>query len=159
ASGVVAFRASGARQEALTTVEMVREGGELRLYNSRLLRRYHQPGEVAELIDALAREGVQVEEWLPKAALGENVFDLRVVVIGSDAGHVVVRMGKGPMTNLHLGNQRGDLSAVARMASEAWQAARRTCERAAAVFPGSLLLGVDLLIAPDFRCHAVLEAN
>jgi hypothetical protein len=82
------------------------------------------------------------------------------VVIAGQARHVVVRMGKGPMTNLHLGNQRGDLSAVlAGMAPEAWQAARQTCERAAAVFPGSLLLGVDLLIAPDFRDHAVLEAN
>jgi hypothetical protein len=160
ASGVVAFRASGARQEALTTVEMVREGGELRLYNSRLIRRYYQPGDVATLIDALAREGVQVEEWLPKACLGENVFDLRVVVIAGQARHVVVRMGKGPMTNLHLGNQRGDLSAVvARMGPEAWQAARQTCERAAAVFPYSLLLGVDLLIGADFRRHAVLEAN
>jgi hypothetical protein len=34
-----------------------------------------------------------------------------------------------------------------------------TCERAAAVFPRSLLLGVDLLIAPDYRGLAVLEAN
>ncbi len=64
------------------------------------------------------------------------------------------------MTNLHLQNRRGDLAAVlARMGPEAWHLARRTCERAAAVFPDSLHLGVDLLIAPDYRRHAVLEAN
>ena len=74
------------------------------------IRRYHQAAEVADLIDALAREGVQVEEWLPKAGLDESVFDLRVVVIGGEARHAVVRMGPGPMTNLHLGNRRGDLS-------------------------------------------------
>ena len=160
ASGVVAYRAGGDRQEALTTVEMVHGDGDLRLYNSRLIRRYHKPSEVAELIDALAREGVQVEEWLPKAQIEDNVFDLRVVVIDGQARHVVVRMGPGPMTNLHLGNRRGDLSdVVARMGTDAWQAARRTCERAAAVFPQSLLLGIDLLIAPDFRRFAVLEAN
>jgi glutathione synthase/RimK-type ligase-like ATP-grasp enzyme len=160
ASGVVAYRTRGDRQEALTTAEMVRSAGELRLYNSRLIRRYSQPAEVADLIDALAREGVQVEEWLPKARLDDSVFDLRVVVIGGEARHVVVRMGQGPMTNLHLGNRRGDLSAVvARMGPEAWQAARRTCERAAAVFPHNLLLGIDLLIAPDYRRLAVLEAN
>ena len=112
------------------------------------------------MIDALAREGVQVEEWLPKAVLDDSVFDLRVVVVGGEARHVVVRMGQGPMTNLHLGNRRGDLSTVlSRMGDEAWRLARRTCERAASVFPGSLLLGIDLLIAPDYRRFAVLEAN
>jgi glutathione synthase/RimK-type ligase-like ATP-grasp enzyme len=160
ASGVVAYRTRGDRVEALTTAEMVHGDGELRLYNSRLIRRYCKPAEVAELIDELAREGVQVEEWLPKAGLGGSNFDLRVVVIGGEARHVVVRMGQGPMTNLHLGNQRGDLSAVvARMTPDGWQTARRTCERAAAVFPHSLLLGIDLLIGPDYRRFAVLEAN
>jgi hypothetical protein len=160
ASGVVAYRTSGARQEALTTVEMVRRSGELRLYNSRLIRRYHDLAEVADLIDALAREGVRVEEWLPKAGLDEHVFDLRIVVIGGEARHVVVRLSRSPMTNLHLLNRRGELSAVvARMGPEAWLAACRTCEQAAAVFPHSLHLGVDLLIAPDYERHAVLEAN
>jgi glutathione synthase/RimK-type ligase-like ATP-grasp enzyme len=160
ASGVVAYRTSGARQEALTTVEMVRQGGEWRLYNSRLIRCYRKPAEVAALVDALTREGVQVEEWLPKAGLDDHVFDLRVMVIGGEARHVVVRMSQSPMTNLHLQNRRGNLSAVvARMGPEAWHLARRTCERAAAVFPDSLHLGVDLLVAPDYRRHAVLEAN
>jgi glutathione synthase/RimK-type ligase-like ATP-grasp enzyme len=160
ASGVVAYRTDGVRHAARTTVEMVRSGGELRLYNSRRIRRSHEPAEVAALVDALAREGVQAEEWLPKASLGDRVFDLRVVVIGGETRHAVVRTSQGPMTNLHLGTRRGDLSAVvARMGPGAWRAARRTCERAAAVFPGSLHVGIDLLIAPDHRQHAVLEAN
>lgn len=160
ASGVVAYRTNGIRHEAVTTVEMVRQGGELLLYNSRLIRHYREPGEIARLIDALAREGVQAEEWRPKAALGDHAFDLRVVVIAGAARHVVVRMSRTPMTNLHLGNRRGEPDSVAgRMGDEGWSAALRTCERAAAVFPGSLHAGVDLLIAPDFRGHAVLEAN
>jgi hypothetical protein len=160
ASGVVAYQTSGAQQLALTTVEMARHRGELRLYNSRKIRRYHRPADVATLIDALAREGVRVEEWVPKAGLDGHVFDLRVVVIAGRARHVVVRMSRSPMTNLHLLNRRGDLSAVLdRMGPEAWEAARRTCERTAAVFPDGLHLGVDLLIAPGFRRHAVLEGN
>jgi hypothetical protein len=160
ASGVVAYQTDGSRQQAQTTVEMVRQHGELRLYNSRRLRGYHDPAEVAALIDALAREGVRVEEWVPKAGLEGHVFDLRVLVIAGRARHVVVRMSRGPMTNLHLLNRRGELSALlSRMEPEAWRAARRTCERAAAVFPGSLHLGVDLLVAPGFRRHAVLEGN
>jgi hypothetical protein len=160
ASGVVAYRAGGPRQEAITTVEMVRAGGELKLYNSRLIRHYRQPAEVARLIDTLAREGVRAEEWLPKATLDGHVLDLRVLVIAGRARHAVVRMSQGPMTNLHLGNRRGDLSAVReRMGDQAWRAALRTCERAAALFPGSLQVGVDLLVYPDWQRHAVLEAN
>jgi hypothetical protein len=112
ASGVVAYRTNDIRHEAITTVEMVREGCELRLYNSRLIRCYRDPAEVVCLIDVLAREGVQAEEWLPKAALGDQGFDLRVLVIAGKARHTVVRMSRSPMTNLHLGNQRGDLAAV-----------------------------------------------
>jgi hypothetical protein len=111
-------------------------------------------------VDALCRERVQVEEWIPKAGLDGQTFDLRVVVIAGQAQQVVVRLSRSPMTNLHLKNQRGDLSALLdRMGAEAWQAARRTCERAVALFPGSLYAGVDLLIAPGYRRHAVLESN
>jgi hypothetical protein len=160
ASGVVAYRTTGGRQLALTTVEMVRHGGELRLYNSRRLRRYDKPAEIIALIDALAREGVRAEEWVPKAGLGGQVFDLREVTIAGRARHVVVRLSRGPMTNLHLLNQRGDVATVReRMGPDAWRAVRRTCERAAAVFPESLHLGIDLILTPDFRRHAVVEAN
>jgi hypothetical protein len=160
ASGVVAYAADGARQQAITTVEMVRQGGELRLYNSRKIRRYDRAGDIADLIDALAREGVQVEEWIPKAGFDGHVFDFRVVVIAGRARHVVVRMSRSPMTNLHLLNRRGDLAAVlALMGPEAWTAACQTCERTAARFPDSLHLGVDLLVAPGYRRHAVLEGN
>jgi hypothetical protein len=160
ASGVVAYQTCGSRQMALTTVEMVRREGELRLYNSRRIRSYHKPADVAALIDALAREGVRVEEWVPKAGFDGHVFDMRVVVIAGTARHVVVRMSRSPMTNLHLLNSRGDLAAVLeRMGPDAWEAARRTCEKAAAVFPDCLHLGVDLAIATGFRRHAVLEGN
>jgi hypothetical protein len=36
---------------------------------------------------------------------------------------------------------------------------RETCRRAAAHFPRSLHAGLDVLISPDFRRHAVLEVN
>ncbi|HSH77897.1 MAG TPA: hypothetical protein VLA19_05115, partial [Herpetosiphonaceae bacterium] len=89
-----------------------------------------------------------------------RTFDLRVVVIAGQARHVVVRLSRGPMTNLHLLNARGDTDAVvARMGTEAWAAARETCERAMACFPDSLYGGIDLLVEPGYRRHAVLEVN
>jgi hypothetical protein len=160
ASGVVAFAAGARRVLAVTTTEVVREGGEVRLYNSRAIRRSEDEGEVADLVDALAVEGVQVERWVPKAGLDGHAFDLRVLVIAGRAGHVVVRMSRGPMTNLHLKNRRGDPAALRAMMGEGrWQAAMGSAERAAMAFPGSLHAGVDLLIAPGFRRHAVLEVN
>jgi hypothetical protein len=160
ASGVVAYQSSGGRQQALTTVEMVRCKGELRLYNSRKIRDYRKPADVVSLIDALAREGVRVEEWLPKARQEGHVFDLRVLMIAGRARHVVVRMSRSPMTNLHLLNRRGEWPDIlARMGPEVWREARQTCEQVAAVFPESLHVGVDLLLTPGFRSHAVLEAN
>ncbi|WP_435018287.1 STM4014 family protein [Tundrisphaera sp. TA3] len=160
ASGVVALAVGPRGVVATTTAEVVRVGGEARLYNTRAIRRVEDQREVAALIDALAREGVHVERWIPKAGIGGCVFDLRVVVVAGRAGHVVVRMGRGPLTNLHLGNRRGDPAALrSRMGPGAWEAAMATCERAAAAFPGSLHAGVDLLIAPGDRRHAVLEVN
>lgn len=160
ASGVLAYQTNGARHQAITTVEVTRVGGELRLYNSRRLRTYQNLGEIAELIDALCRQRVHVEQWMPKAGYDGRTFDLRVVVIAGTARHTVARMSRGPMTNLHLLNQRGDAEAIrARMGERAWRGARQACERAMGCFPGSLYAGIDLLIAPGFQRHAVLEIN
>jgi hypothetical protein len=160
ASGVIAFQISHGRQLATTTVELVREQGQLRLYNSRRLREYRDPAQVAALIDAVCRQRIHVERWVPKASIAGRVFDLRVMVIAGRARHVVVRTSRGPMTNLHLLNERGVWADVLeRMGDAAWAGARRTCEQAMACFPDSLYAGIDLLIATDYRHHAVLEVN
>ena len=64
------------------------------------------------------------------------------------------------MTNLHLGNERGDTQEFfAKVGLENWQVMKRTCEAAAALFPHSLYCGVDLLILPDWQQHVILEIN
>lgn len=159
-SGVVAYQTNGHKHQATTTVEIVRHNGELRLYNSRRLRTYHDAREIAALIDELCRHHVQVEQWLPKAGFQQKTFDLRVVVIAGRAQHVVARRSHHPITNLHLLNERGTVEAIAeRMGTVAWQAAMETCERVMQLFPHSLYAGIDLLIAANYQQHAVLEAN
>ncbi|KAB8143730.1 hypothetical protein F8S13_07415 [Chloroflexia bacterium SDU3-3] len=161
ASGVVAYQVGGGQHMATTTVEMQRGGdGAIRLFNSRRIRSYRDQREIAALIDALCRHRAHVEQWLPKAGMAGMAFDMRVLVVAGQARHTVARMSRSPMTNLHLLNSRGDAGAVAeRMGGAAWAAAMAACQRAAACFPRSLHAGVDLLIAPDFRRHAVLEIN
>jgi hypothetical protein len=160
ASGVVAFRMGGSRMEAITTVEMDHRDGELRLYNSRRMRRYESPTEIALLIDALSREGAHVEEWLPKAGFAGDAFDLRVLIVAGKIRHIVPRLSRQPMTNLHLLNRRGDLESIRSTAPPAaWDAALDTCRRAARLFPRCHHIGLDLLFTPGFRSHVLLEAN
>ncbi|MBH24872.1 MAG: hypothetical protein CMH57_10540 [Myxococcales bacterium] len=163
ASGVIAYRAGrGDREVAVTSAALVRgEGGEPQLFNSLRIRRYTRRDTIAEVVNTLCRlGGVHVEVWIPKASQGGRPFDLRVVVIGGHARHVVVRQGTSPMTNLHLGNARGDMEELrGRVSPEAWGEMMRTCEQAMGVFPRSLYAGVDLLVQRNLEASAVLEVN
>lgn len=161
ASGVVAYQAgAGRRRRATTTTELVRTNGTVRLFNSRRIRIYENESEIAELVNALCRHRMYAEQWLPKAGLSGKTFDLRVVVIAGRARHVVARLSRTPLTNLHLLNERADGAlAQKRLGDAAWAALHATCSRAATAFPRSLYAGLDVAVAPDFRQHAVLEAN
>lgn len=156
ASGVVALQTAPGRVRAVTSAATTPDG----LFNSLRVRAYETEDEVAALIDALAPDGLHVERWLPKAMVGGRAFDLRVVVIGGEPTHAVVRTSRHPMTNLHLGGARGDLGAVRRALGEAgWKRALDVCARAAACFPGSLMVGVDLLVGIGLRRLEVAEVN
>ncbi|MFC4031859.1 STM4014 family protein [Streptomyces polygonati] len=156
ASGVLALETSGrGRVQATTSVES--EDG--RLHNSLRVRRYTGEAEIAAIVDALAPDGLHIERWLPKASLGGRTADLRVVVIAGRATHAVVRTSRSPLTNLHLGGARGDLAAAVEAAGPQWTEALRMCERAAACFPGTLCVGVDLLPAIGWQRFAVGEVN
>lgn len=160
ASGIVAYERRGHLERAITTVERVVVAGELRLYNSRNVRQYTNPTHIAEIINFLARETIQVEAWIPKARIEGREFDVRVVVIGGKARQVVLRLGKSPMTNLHLGSDRRTLEDLpAALTPDAWTTMLETCERTAACFSKTFYCGIDLLIAPNFRDHFILEVN
>ncbi len=157
ASGVIALAVAGPRVLAVTSVEVGPYG---RLYNSLRVRRYDDEATVAAIVDRLAPDGLHVERWFPKAGLADRVLDLRVVVIAGSPSHVVVRTSRTPLTNLHLGNARGDVAAVRAAAGAAsWEAAMRTCAEVARCFPRSLHVGVDLMFRSGWRQHAVAEVN
>jgi glutathione synthase/RimK-type ligase-like ATP-grasp enzyme len=154
ASGVAAYQTDGRRHMVQTTVAPG-------LYNSTRVRRLTELAEVRAFFDALCREGVLVEEWIPKTGIGQHAFDLRVVVIAGRACHVAVRTSKTPITNLHLGhgNRRGDAAQVrARLGERVWSGVLETATRALAAFPDSLYAGVDVLITSRGRV-CVAEVN
>jgi hypothetical protein len=160
ASGVLAVEAGGVgRIRATTSVELAPDG---RLYNSLRVRRYDREHDIAAIVDALAPDGLHLERWLPKASQDGRAADLRVVVVAGRATHAVVRTSRSPLTNLHLGGRRGDLD-TARAAVEAagarWADLLGVCEQAAACFPRTLCVGVDLLPTVGWRRAAVGEVN
>lgn len=160
AAGCVALHGCGGRVRAITTVTEVAVGGQTRLYHSKRLRRLIDEVEIAVLVDRLCREKVHVEAWLPKARWQGRNFDLRIVTIGDAPRHTMVRTSHSVFTNLTLGSGRGDIDEVVRrMGAEAWQRLRDTAAGVAAAFPRSFTLGIDVLVRPDWRRHAVLEVN
>ena len=178
ASGVVALATGpGGRIKAVTSAALVHGGGEggaaqgspaargpgtdpVALYNSLRLRTYTTETEVAAVVDALAPDGLHVERWVPKAGFDGRVIDLRVLVVAGRATHVVVRSSRSPLTNLHLGNARGDLAALREsVGPQVWEAAMATAEAAAAVFPDTLHAGVDLMASPGWREFTICEVN
>ncbi|MFF2650178.1 STM4014 family protein [Streptomyces sp. NPDC058045] len=160
ASGVLALTLAGpGRVQATTSVERGPGG---RLFNSLRVRRYTAETEIAALVDALAPDGLQVERWVPKSSLDGRAADLRVVVVAGRATHAVVRTSRHPMTNLHLGGRRGDLGSVRRAIEAAggdFTEVLDTAEGAAACFPGTLCVGVDILPGLRWRRFAVGEVN
>ncbi|MBH0776048.1 STM4014 family protein [Nocardia sp. NEAU-351] len=157
ASGVLALESTrGGRLRATTSVEIAPDGA---LHNSLRVRRYTGEREIAAVIDRLAPDGLHLEQWIPKVSQAGRSADLRVVVIGGRATHVVVRTSRAPLTNLHLGGARGDLEVFRAAVGERWSRALSICEEAAACFPSTLCVGVDLLPAVGWRHFFVGEVN
>jgi hypothetical protein len=160
ASGVAALAVDAGRLRLHTAVELAGDEGAPRLYATRRLRVYDDAHEICRLVDALCRERLHVERWIPKAGLAGRTFDARAVVIEGRACHVLLRLASGPVTNLHLGAEKAGEDALAHAAGPAVVALlRATAARAAACFPRSRCVGVDVALTPDFRRAYVLEVN
>jgi hypothetical protein len=151
ASCLAVVDASGA---ILTTVE---EDGPRR-YNTRALRRLGGAA-AARVVDFILGEGAQVEEGVPKATMDGRWFDTRVVAVGGEPVFTVVRTSPHPITNLHLGGQRGEPAAFeALVPADVRAAAAESCRRIAAAH-GALHVGIDLMYTAALDGHRVLEAN
>ncbi|MEM7131990.1 MAG: STM4014 family protein [Chloroflexota bacterium] len=157
ASGAIAYETNGRQEKASTTIEY---DDQWRLFNSLKVCTIHKHATIRRLIDAICRHRVHVEQWIPKGSLNGQRFDVRVLAIGGQAQHSVLRLSNSPFTNLHLGNNREPIEVLLdKIGVEPWQEVENTCERAAACFPDAFYTGIDLLFTPDLRRHFVLELN
>jgi hypothetical protein len=150
ASGVVALTVRGSRRRAVTSAELVRTDRGIELYNSLRVRTYVRDTDIDDLLAALAPDGLHAERWIPKLQQDGRDCDLRVVTVGGRATHAVVRTSAFPMTNLHLGGQRGDLDRFRAMIGEPrWRRILEHVQNTAACFPSMHTLGIDVLPGAD----------
>ncbi len=160
ASGVVALHKFKDKWRAVTTVEVDRSGDEYRLYNSLRLSVLSEQEQIAELITLLVPHQLFAELWVPKAAYDhQSTFDMRVVVVDGQPTHFVPRVSRSPLTNLHLGNRRGNFEQIQQRMGERSSDFYELCSRAAKAIPGCLYTGLDVVIKPSFREFTILEAN
>lgn len=163
ATGVLAWETDGTRHQARAALEIAGTEGRPQLFNHLRVRRYSDPNTLERIVNGLCSQsgpgGLHVERWIPKAGFGGRTFDLRVLVIAGRARHRVVRTSKGPLTNLHLGNARGDIAQIQKhLGSEHWDDIGRVAEAAARCFQDSIALGVDVLAGLDGHAR-VAEVN
>ncbi|WP_137937890.1 STM4014 family protein [Chitinivorax sp. B] len=154
ASGVVALETDGRGRFAATTSVEMQTSPTPQLFNSLHIRRYRDQA-VAVLIDALTPNALYAEAWVPKPRSGNQRFDIRMVTLAGQPTHRVVRLSHHPMTNLHLGNQRGSVENYLSLA--AIERMEATTDLVAACFPESHVAGIDMIVT-ERRCH-VLEVN
>ncbi|GGD82432.1 hypothetical protein GCM10011514_53120 [Emticicia aquatilis] len=160
ASGVIAFRTQGSFVKAISSVELISDQGDVRFYNSLKVRTYTDEKSIITLINNFLLGKVSLEQWIPKASFKGLSFDFRVVVINGKARHIVARTSKSPITNLHLGNARGNLSEiVTHISNERFESIKAVAENVAKCFPDCLYLGIDVLISANLRHIMVLEVN
>jgi glutathione synthase/RimK-type ligase-like ATP-grasp enzyme len=155
ASGVCALRWTPRHQQLIAPLRIESRRGEPILINSLQVRTYTSLLDIELILGLLLPQGMICEQWIPKLTLPGGAVDLRVLVIAGEARHWVIRQSRHPMTNLHLGNQRGDAAELrAFIGTEALESAFRLAEKAARCFPDSLYAGVDILI--DSRHRALV---
>ena len=160
ASGVLAIEKQGQRLRILTSTEMKKSGDEIILYNSLKIRKYLEQ-DARFLIDhMLANFEIHTEEWIPKLRLDDKPADIRLLVIDQKPAHLVLRSSSGPITNLHLGNQRHAADTLRNILPAAiWDGIHSLGEAIGQLFPDQFCFGLDIGIDRKMERIFIIEIN
>jgi len=153
-AGVLAFRRAGGREQ-LTTPAALHGGA---LFNDKHLHTYREPGVIDRLLGMVLADGALVQRWIPKAGSEGGPFDLRVLVVDGVVSHRIGRVGRGPITNLHLDARRAAAEDLLAGFPGALTQVDALCAAAARCFPGHRCLGIDVLVDPRGR-PSIIECN
>ena len=94
ASGILAFRYLNAdRQVVYTTLKKQNS----KFYNSLKIQKLTKQKEIKETFDAVSKNTLQIERWIPKWQFNKLNIDFRVVVIDKKVEFIVPRASKYPI--------------------------------------------------------------
>lgn len=154
ASGIVVLEPLSDCCSGVTTVREI-DG---LYYNTYDVRRV-QGTELTSILTFILNETATVQKAVPKARIADRNFDLRVVVLGGQVIATVCRMSRHPMTNLHLGGQRGDIEESRRCVGQRrWLDAMDSCVQAADLCDLPCV-GIDVAFDRGSGEHFILEMN
>jgi glutathione synthase/RimK-type ligase-like ATP-grasp enzyme len=153
-AGVLAWRRSGTSEQLITPAAL---HGDV-LINDKHLHTYEERASIDRVLAIVLADAALVQRWIPKAGTAGGPFDLRVLVIDGVVAQRVGRVGRGPITNLHLDARRAEPETLLAGFPGALARVDALCLAAAAGFPGHRAIGIDVLIDPRGRPH-VVECN
>ncbi|MFK7002032.1 STM4014 family protein [Flavobacterium oreochromis] len=160
ASGIIAFRWKNSKMQAIAPIQIIEANSEIILYNSLKVYTYKDETIIKKLITTILSNRALVQQWIPKARYKNKSFDFRVLVINKKARHIVARMSFSPITNLHLGNERGNIEEIKSLIGQPkYQELITLAEKTATCFPDSLYMGIDILVSSGLKNFKVLEVN
>ncbi|WP_010276707.1 STM4014 family protein [Paenibacillus senegalensis] len=161
ACGVMAFQINPVtgKQLAVTTLNVSSSSTRPNFFfSTKKLQKYEDTPVLQLMIDWLLSHGAQVERWIAKAGRGDQVFDIRQLVVGGRACHSVVRISRSPITNLHLRSKR--------MSPEEWglsasvlDEVKQCAEQAVRAFPHANTAGVDVVLSRHANRPYVVDVN
>ena len=155
AGGIMAIRYQPNRNKWIVYTTLRQVDGVI--HNTKRINRLSVEKDIIPLAEAVIQTETILEEWIPKAQLqGEN-YDLRVVCRESEIDYIVVRCSKGSITNLHLNNKAHWWNELS-LSEEVRQQIYFQCQEAVQ----SLDLryaGVDVLIERGTDIPYIIEVN
>ena len=160
ASGVIALQVNPrlGKVKATTSIEAVETKHGITLYNSLKIRTYTDERTVARIVDRLIPEEIYAEQWIPKAQLGKENFDIRLVLMDGRACHRLFRSSHSPITNLHLGNKKRYENDFDK-GPEYIRLSSVVAKSAGKLFPQARNIGFDILISQRAKKPVIIEMN
>lgn len=155
AGGIMAIRYQPNRNKWVVYTTLRQVDGVI--HNTKRINRLSVEQEIIPLAEAVIQTEAILEEWIPKAQLqGEN-YDLRVVCRESEIDYIVVRCSKGSITNLHLNNKAHWWNELS-LSEEVRQQIYFQCQEAVQSLDLQYA-GVDVLIERGTDIPYIIEVN
>lgn len=155
AGGIMAIRYQPNRNKWVVYTMLRQVDGVI--HNTKRINRLSVEKEIIPLAEAVIQTEAILEEWIPKAQLqGEN-YDLRVVCRESEIDYIVVRCSKGSITNLHLNNKAHWWNELS-LSEEVRQQIYFQCQEAVQSLDLQYA-GVDVLIERGTDIPYIIEVN